>query len=70
MTLKEVISIANPTTYYGDPVENRTPVSSVRGSCPRPLDDGAILRVTRARTGFFLSCLNSNWKIQTKASKL
>lgn len=43
MTLKEVISIANPTTYYGDPVENRTPVSSVRGSCPRPLDDGAII---------------------------
>ena len=42
MTLKEVISIANPTTYYGDPAENRTPVSSVRGSCPRPLDDGAI----------------------------
>ena len=26
----------------GDPTENRTPVSSVRGSRPRPLDDGAI----------------------------
>ena len=27
---------------HGDPTENRTPVSSVRGSRPRPLDDGAI----------------------------
>ena len=43
MTLKEVISIVNSTTYYGDPTENRTPVSSVRGSCPRPLDDRAII---------------------------
>ncbi len=29
---------------HGDPTENRTPVSSVRGSRPRPLDDGAIKR--------------------------
>ena len=28
---------------HGDPTENRTPVSSVRGSRPRPLDDRAKL---------------------------
>lgn len=29
----------------GDPKGTRTPVTGVRGQCPRPLDDGASRRV-------------------------
>jgi hypothetical protein len=27
--------------FFGDPKGTRTPVTGVRGQCPRPLDDGA-----------------------------
>ena len=27
----------------GSPTETRTPVSTLKGWCPRPLDDGAVL---------------------------
>lgn len=38
---------------HGDPTENRTPVSSLRGSRPRPLDDGAV------KEGDFVFCPQS-----------
>ena len=30
--------------YFGDPTGIRTPVTAVKGRCPRPLDDGVISR--------------------------
>ena len=30
--------------FIGDPTGIRTPVTAVKGRCPRPLDDGVIVR--------------------------
>ena len=30
---------------YGDPKGIRTPVAAVKGQCPRPLDDGVLIRL-------------------------
>ena len=32
--------MANPLNLFGGPKGIRTPVTDVRGQCPRPLDDG------------------------------
>jgi hypothetical protein len=34
--------MANPLNLFGGPKGIRTPVTDVRGQCPRPLDDGTI----------------------------
>ena len=37
---KGINQMANPLNLFGGPKGIRTPVTDVRGQCPRPLDDG------------------------------
>ncbi len=37
--------MANPLNLFGGPKGIRTPVTDVRGQCPRPLDDGTIFLI-------------------------
>ena len=38
----DILSNISGLSVCGDPKGTRTPVTGVRGQCPRPLDDGAV----------------------------
>ena len=41
---KGISQMANPLHLFGGPNGIRTRVTDVRGQCPRPLDDGTLLK--------------------------
>lgn len=50
-SLKALVCIAKQrpeksAVCIGDPKETRTPVLAVRGRCPRPLDDGTVMKTS------------------------
>ena len=50
-SLKALVYIAKQrpeksAVCIGDPKETRTPVLAVRGRCPRPLDDGTVMKTS------------------------
>ena len=44
MIIKQKKSPFQRRFYFGDPRGIRTPVTAVKGRCPRPLDDGVCLK--------------------------
>lgn len=47
---KKGVTISRNPLIYGVPKGSRTPVTAVKGRCPRPLDDGDIGGARRDRT--------------------
>ena len=41
--------------FYGTPKGIRTPAASVKGMCPRPLDDGSLLSASFIGYAFYLT---------------
>ena len=46
-----VRTLSNPMTLFGVPTGSRTPVTGVKGRCPRPLDDGDVCCASIQKSG-------------------
>ena len=57
---KGISRITNPSFLVGGPKGIRTPVTDVRGQCPRPLDDGTtfLMEFQMANEKFKIRSLN------------